>query len=253
MISSLLRTYSEKLCSKFYGNSDHPYKVYENRIAHYLQKDFIIVDAGCGTNAPVLQKLESQAHLLLGLDVCGLENSNGYSGIDFAVNDLNTISLHDNSVDMVISRSVLEHLRDPGQVFQEVGRILKPQGYFIFLTPNLFEYTSLLAKMIPNRYHSRLVKWTEGRAEDHTFPTYYRANTSIAVRRFAKSASLQLQTISYLGQYPSYLLFNPLLFLLGTAYDKTVTRFKTLKAFRSWILCVLRKEASLSTYSLSYD
>ena len=44
-----------------------------------------------------------------------------------------------------------------------------------------------------------------------------------------------------LGQYPSYFMFNPALFLLGAAYDKLVSRFESLQQLRGWLLVTLTK------------
>ena len=57
----------------------------------------------------------------------------------------------------------------------------------------------------------------------------------------AKSTGFKVAGISMLGQYPSYLTFNPLLFLMGTAYDKIICRYEYLSPLRGWILGVLQK------------
>jgi ubiquinone/menaquinone biosynthesis C-methylase UbiE len=41
-----------------------------------------------------------------------------------------------NSIDLVFSSSVLEHVRDPERVLQEAVRVLKPGGYLQFVIPN---------------------------------------------------------------------------------------------------------------------
>jgi hypothetical protein len=39
-------------------------------------------------------------------------------------------------------------------------------------------------------------------------------------------------------------LFNGALFLLGTAYEKLISRFEALHFLRGWILVVLKKQAA---------
>jgi len=136
---------------------------------------------------------------------------------------------------------VLEHIGNPEKAYREIHRILKPGGHFIFLTPNFYDYASLLAKMIPNRFHSRIVRLTEGRDEDDTFPTYYRSNTGRDIKKLAKTTGFEVTRIDYLGQYPSYFMFSPMLFILGTVYDKMICAFDSLKYLRGWILVVLKK------------
>ena len=82
-----------------------------------------------------------------------------------------------------------------------------------------------------------------GREEADVFPTRYRTNTRRAVERLSAQAGLEIEGFRYLGQYPNYLLFNAGLFLLGTGYDKLVTRFECLRFLRGWILVTLRRPA----------
>jgi len=97
--------------------------------------------------------------------------------------------------------------------------------------------------MVPNRFHARIVKRTEGRAEEDTFPTMYRTNTRRAVNGLAASAGLRVEAFAYLSQYPNYLMFNGALFFLGMCFEKVVSRYETLRFLRGWILVTLRKPA----------
>jgi len=47
----------------------------------------------------------------------------------------------------------------------------------------------------------------------------------------------------YLGQYPSYFMFNGLLFLLATGYEKILDKVPALAFLRGWIFATLRKPA----------
>jgi SAM-dependent methyltransferase len=147
------------LKDKFYGKGwIHPYKVYESAILEHISSKNVVLDAGCGRTAPVLQKLVEHGKYLIGIDVCGLHKAQENKSLYLLRSYLQTISLKNNSVDVVISRSVLEHVENPIIVYWEINRVLKPGGYFIFLTPNFYDYASILAKLIPNRFHSRIVR-----------------------------------------------------------------------------------------------
>jgi hypothetical protein len=95
--------------------------------------------------------------------------------------------------------------------------------------------------MIPNRFHARVVKVVEGREEEDTFPTAYKTNTRGDVDRLAASAGLRVEAFDYLSQYPNYLMFNGLLFLIGTGFEKLISRFEALRMLRGWILVTLVK------------
>ncbi|MDP2104336.1 MAG: methyltransferase domain-containing protein, partial [Candidatus Gracilibacteria bacterium] len=48
------------------------------------------------------------------------------------------ISLDDNSLDIVTSMAIIEHLNHPEQYLKEVHRILKPNGTFVMTVPSVY-------------------------------------------------------------------------------------------------------------------
>lgn len=157
--------------------------------------------------------------------------------------DLSRLPLDDTSVDLIMSRSVFEHLSNPSDVYREFARVLRPGGRIVFLTANLWDYGTLVAMMVPNRLHGRIVRSVEGRAEEDTFPTAYKTNTRSAVDSLARGAGLRVESFEYLSQYPNYLMFNGFLFFLGTCYERLINRFHALRYLRGWILVTLHKPA----------
>lgn len=122
--------------------------------------------------------------------------------------------------------------------------MLKPDGYFVFLTPNLWDYASLLSRLIPNQFHAPIVRRTEGRDETDTFPTWYRSNTAPTIAGLAAASGFRVVSCRHLTQYPNYLRFNTLLFLAGAAYAKTIRKIHQLRHLRPWILATLQKNHS---------
>jgi SAM-dependent methyltransferase len=230
---------AERLREKYFGAAEHPYKTFEREIATRLAADFTILDAGCGRTAPILGKYVGRARRLIGADLVDFDGTP--PGVELLKSDLARIDLPDASVDLVFSRSVMEHLNDPAAVYAEMYRLLKPGGWFILLTPSFWDYASLASFAIPNRLHPYIVRRVEGRAEDDVFPTYYRSNTKRAVRRLAAQTGFELESFRYLGQYPNYFMFNGALFFAATVYEKAIERIPALHALRGWILAVVRK------------
>jgi ubiquinone/menaquinone biosynthesis C-methylase UbiE len=73
------------------------------------------------------------------LRMCRLKKAYyGASDSDFVWCDLSQTSLPfgNREFDFVYCSEVLEHLRRPETLLEEVKRILKPQGYFLMTTPN---------------------------------------------------------------------------------------------------------------------
>jgi SAM-dependent methyltransferase len=232
---------AESLRERYFGDDEHPYATFERRVDALLRPEHTLLDAGCGRTAPVLVKYRGKARRLIGVDLVDFPAP--VPGVELRKGDLANVGVPDESVDIVMSRSVMEHVTDPAAVYAEMHRILRPGGGFVFLTGNFWDYAALMACAVPNRFHPWIVRRTEGREEEDVFPTAYRTNTRRAVRRWAAGAGFAIESFDYLGQYPSYFMFNGALFLAATGYEKLLRRVPPLKCLQGWILAVLRKPA----------
>ncbi len=230
---------AEKYLRHFYSTKTHPYRTFEDRVSELLQPSATLLDAGCGRGMPVLRKYLNQGSRLIGVEM--VEFLDVPPGIETFNSDLAHIPLPDGCIDLIMSRSVFEHLEDPAAVYQEFYRILRPGGQVVFLTANMWDYATLIARLVPNRFHARIVKAVEGRPEEDTFPIAYRTNTRADVHRLSVQSGLKVKSFEYLNQYPNYLMFNGALFLLGVAYERITSRFNLLRFLRGWILVTLKK------------
>lgn len=226
----------------YFPPETHPYRQLESVIDRHLTPKTRVLEVGCGRNAPLLQGLRGRAAALYGIDVVEFEP--GLSGpeirlINTSATDLS--AFENGSIDLVYSRSVMEHISDAHGALSEIRRVLAPSGRYIFLTPNRYDYVSMIASIVPNRHHSKVVEITEGRPKADTFPTFYRANSFSSIRRLGRESGFEIESLERLNQYPSYLRFNRPLFWLGCQYERALRRFRFLDGLKGWILCVLRK------------
>src|SRR3989344_5014226 len=109
----------------------------KRRIRPYLREADVYVDLGCGFTATLLRWVvgEFKVKKAIGLDL-SCNQSLATEKISFQEGDLNNeIVLPDNSVDMITSLAVLEHLSNARKNLQEVYRILKPGGRLVMTTP----------------------------------------------------------------------------------------------------------------------
>ena len=70
-------------------------------------------------------------------------------GIELINRNLTDTGLPSESVDVIMSRSVMEHITDPRNLYREMSRLLRPGGHFIFLTGNMWDYAAIIAKLVP--------------------------------------------------------------------------------------------------------
>jgi SAM-dependent methyltransferase len=236
---------SDRLRDRFYDPEAHPYRVFERHVESLVSPaTACLLDAGCGRTVPVLRKYLGQVKRLIGVEL--VDFTDVPAGIEAYNADLGKLPLDDACVDLIMSRSVFEHLQDPQAVYREFARVLRPGGRAVFLTANLWDYGTTVARLVPNRFHARVVKVVEGRNEEDTFPTAYRSNTLAEVERLAADAKLRVASFSYLNQYPNYFMFNGALFMLGVAYERLTSRINALRFLRGWILVTLEKPPAAS-------
>lgn len=151
-----------------------------------------ILDVGCYPPHIML----SLRHL--GFDVYGI------SSIHETVRDKKVASLNiengklpyaDNTFDLIVFTEILEHLiSDPLVIFKEFRRILKPTGYLLITTPNIFRFQNIVNLIIGKNIYFDLDQLKQ--SDPKTGTIYYRHN-----REYAQSELLTLSTEAGLSPY----------------------------------------------------
>jgi ubiquinone/menaquinone biosynthesis C-methylase UbiE len=134
----------------------------------------------------------------------------------------------------------LEHLDDPGIVFSELARILKPSGKLIVLTPSKYHYVALLSRLTPHWVHE-MVSIIRGNSTQDAFPTKYLANSKAELIHYAEEAGLTLKEFIAREVCPNYLLWSLPSFLLSVAYERVVNHFDIMSPFRVSIIAVFER------------
>lgn len=101
--------------------------------------DLLEVGSGPGVFLDLLSK-EFPSGKLHGVDISEdlVRFSRKINGeINYQVGDACNLPCNSSTFDYVISQHVIEHIEDTSNFLEEIKRVLKPGGYFIFCTPNL--------------------------------------------------------------------------------------------------------------------
>lgn len=111
------------------------------RVAFGRGEPGVVLDLGCGTGTAAAElKKTLRKSRVIGLDVSGgmLSEAGGKSRLTRPVRwvrgDMNSLPLAQYSVDLVISNLAMPWLEGFGKLFDEVRRVLKPDGMFLFST-----------------------------------------------------------------------------------------------------------------------
>lgn len=206
-----------------------------------------ILEIGAGTSNPTSQFLATIG-TVVGVDIDPIVNSNKYLSSAFVLKG-NAYPFSDSSFDACVSDYVLEHIADPITHLSEVTRVLKPRGVYVFRTPNLFHYVSLVAKLTPCWFHNLISNHLRNlnSENDDPYPTYYRMNSQSVVIKAAKSVGLTIHELRMIEKEPSYGMSFRLLFLAFMMYERIVNYFDFLSVLRVNIFGVLEKPKDIIT------
>jgi SAM-dependent methyltransferase len=250
MFSSEDRTRCEELFRKYYSGRKFHDTLYGDLIRKYLASGQRVLDAGCGRYLKFCKELSGIA-FMVGIDLEPVLETDNQCAPFGLRGDIGKLPFPSSHFDMVISRSVVEHLEDPQQVFREFSRVLRPGGRVVIITPNKYDYVSVIAAITPYRLHRFLVSRIFQVSEEDVFPTLYRANTLSTISRAFAAAGFVAKELGTINHYPAYLMFSPMLFQLGVLYE----RFTSLPLFRSLrgsILCVFEKPSKADAAAGSF-
>lgn len=97
-----------------------------------------ILEIGCGIGAVVSELVRQGCHVT-GTDISRVAIEYGqskYPGLDLQVQPAEELAFADEMFDVVLSFDLFEHIARIDRHVSEVHRVLKPQGYYLFQTPN---------------------------------------------------------------------------------------------------------------------
>lgn len=185
----------------------------EAMVRSHITRDSRVLDLGCGRGG-VVELFWRDAKLAAGLDPDPPSLSEHRThGMPVIRGVGERLPFVDEAFDVIVCVWVLEHLREPKATFDEVRRVLRPGGHFVFVTPNLRNPLMLMnriGKALPG-LQKRVVPRLYGRREADTFPVQYRANTAAAVEHLARSSGLDVYDLRVVPD-PTYLALNNFLF-----------------------------------------
>ena len=215
--------------SRFGGFSDIDGSVlFYARVHSLLRPDSIVIDFGCGHHPysddaveprRLLRRLNGPKRRVIGVDVDEAARSNT-SVDEFRHFNGAAWPVETNSADLCLSDFVLEHLEDPQSFFSECARVLRPGGYVCIRTPNAWSYVALAARVIPTRFHKRILRTVQpARHEANVFPAFYRCNSIPRIRRALTLHGFDAVVYGHEAE-PSYLGFSSLVYRLGVMYQR---------------------------------
>lgn len=193
--------------------------LYEDVLRLHVKPNMKWLDLGCGSHLLPPWRSEEEKHLverckmIVGLDY-DLRSLREHKNIFLKVRgDITSLPFRDKLFDLVTANMVVEHLASPDIQFLEVGRILKPGGLFIFHTPNVLSYITVMRRLVPNVLKGKLAHLFEGREEADVFETYYSANSRKRIHHLAQTTGFDVVEMKGIVSDALFVIIPPLVIL----------------------------------------
>ena len=126
-----------------------------------IKENHKVADFGCGSGLlafGVLEKFQDKVELIFSdkfedcLEECQkiLSETKVSHNARFLQSDISNIKLEKNYLDRALTRSVLVHVKEKQPVFNELYRVLKPEGYYCAFEPIISQNTRYYELLLPN-------------------------------------------------------------------------------------------------------
>jgi SAM-dependent methyltransferase len=205
----------------------HIYALYNRQVAELLNRRSgqVVLDVGGGKECPFLPYVEApRVHLIIALDLseAELRRNDRLDCKIVADAAAHGFPLRDGSADLVVSRSVVEHVRDNAAFFGNCARVLRSGGVMVHAFPGRFAPFALLNRALPNRLSRRLVgylhpEWLE--EDNYGFLAFYHRCYFSGVQDLLERNGFENARFSLLYYQSVYFDFFFPLFVLMLGYD----------------------------------
>ena len=218
---------------------------YEEFLTRHVAPGAEWIDIGCGHSllpdwrSEAEQQLVSRSKVLVGMDY-DLPSLQAHPTIRWKVRgDVSRLPFRAGSFDLVTANMVVEHLDRPADQFAEISRILKPNGLFLFHTPNARGYGVRVSRLLPDRVKGKLAYLLQGREEHDVFKTHYKANTEQQVAALADANGFHVSSV-HLFVSDAILALVPPLALFELVWLR-ILMTAPFRPFRTNLIAVLQK------------
>jgi ubiquinone/menaquinone biosynthesis C-methylase UbiE len=223
-------------------------RVYEETVARYLnaQPRQLVVDVGAGRTSHFARFRTDTSTRIVAVDASEEEVRHNADADEIRIaNVVENLPFAANEVDLLVTRSVLEHLPDVRRFIENSARVIRPGGYCIHLFPSKFAPFALINQALPSRVSATLVHFVRPGTENVLgFPTFYDRTYRSAVKSMLEETGFSVVEETTTYAQSSYFAFLVPLFLLSAAYELLVSHVGV-RDLGAYTLIVARKDTPL--------
>jgi len=243
------RTSTTRKCKnirdRIYDRDELPAAVFMRKVLKLISPECTLLDIGCGRKASFLRSLSARVKRAWGIDL-EISESLVDGNIHIMYGNAEDIPLEDDSVDLITTTNVVEHLRNPENVLLECRRILKPGGSLLILAPNKFHPPILLGRAFPHRVRQWADEVITETERIDVFPAYYKANSRRVLCRLGAATGLHVASAIYVSNHPEYFMFSTIAYRLAAVLERHLLQRTAFQYFRQSIFCHYIKPAEVN-------
>jgi SAM-dependent methyltransferase len=231
---------NEKVAKKFekyllkLNPSVNPFEDFEKIVTIYLHKmkTPVILDIGGGAKC-WFNQYRPQGSKLICMDISQEQlDLNMDADIIVCADVTKEIPLPEGSVDLVVSRTVMEHLVSPKNFLKNSFTVLKTGGYAIHFFPCKLALFSIINQMLPKSIGRKILFSLKPDAREGSgFPAFYRQCYYSGIKRLLLNCGFEIKDIRHYHYQSSYFYFFLPLYLLSVFYWILTSRVKNLAAY----------------------
>ncbi len=237
-VFSVGQSYRSRIMQRTWRNGQNAILKYKEILAKRIKPGMRILQAGCGWDKNEVTRPYKKICDVVGIDLDPRVEARYHS--KFILGSISKMPIENESFDIITSEYVMEHIKEPAAVFREMARVLKPGGWLLLLTPNLYSYKGLIAHLTPYKFHIKMGRLRDGKGyEADMYPTFYGCNTAPKLSRMALASGFRKANIQFITNGPTWFEKFPILFEVFHLFHVVIARWDGVRQLR----CALILEA----------
>ena len=222
------------------------FDLYEKVVAQYMNSRAgqTVVDVGGGKSCAFAKYRDpAQKARIIAVDISEEELKHNTDVEEKKVANIeHGLPFGAEEVDLIVSRSVLEHLERLDDFVANSKQALKKGGYFIHLFPSKFAPFSLINQALPHTLSRRVLHFLIPESKGiGGFPTFYKYCYYSGINELLKKHDFEIVDI-HLGYYQQeYFYFFAPLFLVNALYEALIQALGA-KNLGAYLLVIARKK-----------